>query len=124
MTLLKRIERATDFGTIHSRTNFLSFSLKILLYMIPAALLGHFVDVTLQKSKKHRWFGHGQLIYLLVQTLLNLFILYGIIHGFPTFSSEFQKTVSGGHFMILYFGTQTHYLRSLTNALNVFVYHI
>jgi hypothetical protein len=47
MSIYDIIERATDFGTYRSRDNFVSFTLKILIYIIPAVILGNYTDTAL-----------------------------------------------------------------------------
>ena len=51
------IERATDFGSGRSRKYFLSFLLKIGLYIIPAVILGNYTDITVQKMETAQLLG-------------------------------------------------------------------
>ena len=53
MGLRDIIRRATEFGTLSSRDNFLSFTLKISLYIIPAVILGNYTDTTVKKLQEH-----------------------------------------------------------------------
>ena len=39
MKLVEIIERATDFGSFRSSQNFFSFTLKMILYIIPAVII-------------------------------------------------------------------------------------
>ena len=50
MKLLKIIDQTTDFGTLSSRNDLLSFTLKIMIYIIPAVILGHFTDKAVKKK--------------------------------------------------------------------------
>jgi hypothetical protein len=47
--LLTMIERATDFGSFRSRNHLFPFMLKIIMYIIPALILGHYTDVIVKK---------------------------------------------------------------------------
>lgn len=47
MRIYNIIEKATDFGTLRSQDNFFSFTLKILIYIIPAVILGNYTDNTI-----------------------------------------------------------------------------
>ena len=57
MELSKIIDRTTDFGTLRSRNDLLSFALKIMIYIIPAVILGHFTDIFVQINRTHNVFG-------------------------------------------------------------------
>ena len=45
----KIIKRSLEFGTLQSRKNIFSFSLKCIFYIVPAVILGNFSDITIQK---------------------------------------------------------------------------
>ena len=49
--LLTMIEHATDFGSFRSRIHLFPFLLKIIMYIIPAIILGHYTDVIVKKMK-------------------------------------------------------------------------
>lgn len=51
MKLSKIIDQTTDFGTRRSRNDFLSFALKIIIYIIPAIILGNFIDTNIKKKE-------------------------------------------------------------------------
>jgi hypothetical protein len=114
MKPLNILQRATDFGTLRSRENFFSFSLKCLLYIVPAILLGNFTDVTIGRIKKYR---DGRTI--LLQTFIILATLYLILIFLPltSYTSEFQATLAGGLFIVFYFGIQTNYIRMIKQYL-------
>ena len=121
MKLSKIIDRATDFGTLRSRNDLLSFTLKIMVYIIPAVILGHFTDITVKKFRTHTVFGKVITNYILLQTILNIVTLYLFILFLPRFMSEFQTTVSGGYFIVLYFSMQTNYIDMLKEYMNALV---
>jgi len=118
MTLFKIIERATDFGSFRSRNDLFSFTLKILVYMVPAIILGHYTDITVKNMKMRRILGENNLYYILFQTLVNIATLYLFILFLTDFMSEFQRTISGGYFIVLYFGMQTNYIDMMKDYMN------
>lgn len=110
MKLSDIIQRATDFGTLRSRDNFFSFTLKILFYIIPAVILGNYTDIIIKRLQKDKVFGGNILYYILLQTLIVISTLYLILIFLSDFISEFQVTIAGGYFIVLYFGMQTNYI--------------
>jgi hypothetical protein len=110
MKILDIIKRALDFGTLRSRENFLAFTLKSLVYIIPAVLFGNYTDITILKLKEDNKLGDYLLYYILLQTLLIILTLYIILRLLSNYTSEFQVTIAGGFFSVLYFGMQTNYI--------------
>ena len=84
-----------------------------MIYIIPAIILGHFTDVTIKKIRTHNVFGKNIMYYILLQTIFNVVTLYLFITFLPKFTSEFQMTVSGGYFNVLYFSMQPTYIDML-----------
>lgn len=113
MKLLNIFERAIDFGTLRSRENVFSFTIKCFLYIIPAVILGNYNDITIQKIKRDKRLGENGLYYILLQTLINILVLYIILHLLTSYTSEFQMTIAGGFFIVLYFGIQTNYIHMI-----------
>lgn len=118
MKLSEIINRTTDFGTVSSRKHLLSFALKIMIYIIPSVILGHFTDITIKKFRTHNVFGKGIIYYILSQTIINIITLYLFILFLPKFTSEFQTTVSGGYFIVIYFSMQPNYIDMLKEYMN------
>jgi hypothetical protein len=118
MSIFKIIDRATDFGTLRSRNDLLSFILKIIVYIIPAVILGHFTDIIVTKIRIHNVFGKNTIYYILFQTIFNIVTLYLFILFLPKFMSEFQMTISGSYFIVLYFGMQINYIDMLKEYMN------
>jgi len=112
------IERATDFGSSRSRKYFLSFLLKIGLYIIPAVILGNFTDITVQQMETSQILGENTFYYILLQTLFIISTLYLFVILFQDYVSEFQATIAGSFFVVLYFGMQTNYIHMLKDLLN------
>lgn len=113
MKVSKIIERSIDFGTLRSRNDLFSFTLKIMMYVIPAVVLGYYTDNIVKKMRSYTIFfieDDKLIYYILFQTMLNIITLYLFILFLPKFMSEFQRTVSGGYFIVLYFGMQTNYI--------------
>jgi hypothetical protein len=115
MRIFNILQRATDFGTFRSRDNFFSFTLKILFYIIPAIILGNYTDITIKTLQEDKLFGYNTLYYILLQTLIIISSLYIILLFLPIFISEFQVTIAGGYFIVLYFGIQTNYINMIKN---------
>lgn len=113
MKLLNIIQRATDFGTLRSRTNFFSFTLKCLFYIIPAIILGHYTDIYIEKVKQDKALGDNDIYYILLQTLINISTFYIILIFFSDFTSEFQATIAGSYFIVIYFGLQSNYINMI-----------
>ena len=121
MTIFKIIDRTTDFGTLRYRNDLLSFTLKIIIYIIPAVILGHFTDISVQKSETRKIFGEDIILYILLQTIINIVTLYLFILFLPKFMSEFQTTMAGGYFIVLYFSLQTNYINMLKEYMNTLI---
>jgi hypothetical protein len=118
MKLLNIFKRALDFGTLRSRKNFFSFALKCLFYIIPAIILGNYNDAIIKKMKEEKKFGDHVLYYILLQTLIIISTLYTILLLLTNYTSEFQVTIAGGFFSVLYFGMQTNYIRMIKEYIN------
>ena len=112
------IERATDFGSVRSRKHFLSFLLKIWLYILPAIILGNFTDITVQQMETSQILGENTFYYILLQTLFIISTLYLFVILFYNYMSEFTNTIAGSYFIVLYFGMQTNYIHMLKDLLN------
>lgn len=122
MNQYKIIDRATNFGTFRSRNDFFSFTLKMILYIIPALLIGHYTDIYINKMKIRKILGEQPMYYIVSQTMFNIIVLYLFILILPRFMSEFQMTISGGYFIFLYFSIQTNYMKMLKKYMNSFIY--
>jgi len=106
-------QRATAFGTFRSRSSFASFALKILLYILPAVLLGYSTDRFIKILKKEQVLGKNLLFYILTQTFLIIATVYILFVFLVDFMSEFQVTFAGGFFIVLYFGIQLNYIQMI-----------
>jgi undecaprenyl pyrophosphate phosphatase UppP len=113
MKIYDIIERATDFGTLRSRNNFFSFTLKILIYIIPAVVLGSYTDNTIKRLQEYKELGDNTIYYILLQTFIIILTQYIFLTFLLNFISEFQVTIAGGYFIVLYFGMQTNYFHMI-----------
>lgn len=118
MRLSDIFQRATEFGTLRSRDNFFSFTLKILFYIIPAVILGNYTDITVKRLQEYKTLGDNTLQYILLQTLINITTLYVILKILSDFMSEFQVTIAGSFFIVLYFGMQSNYISMIQEYIN------
>ena len=118
MNLHNIIKRATDFGTFSSRKNFFSFSLKCLFYIIPGIILGNYTDMTVKKIQNYNTFGDNIFYYILLQTFIIISSLYLILRLLTNYTNEFQITIAGGLFGVLYFGMQPNYIDMITHYIN------
>lgn len=118
MELHDVIERAIDFGNIRSHKNFFSFELKMILYIIPAAIIGTFTDIIVKKLKEHKILGYNTIYYILLQTFIITSTLYFFIVFLSAFTSEFQTTLAGSFFIVLYFGMQSNYIIMLKKTIS------
>jgi hypothetical protein len=113
MGLPNIIHRATDFGTTRSRDNFLSFTLKILFYIVPAVILGNYTDLFIKRQQENNTFGKNVIYYIFLQTFIVIVTQYLFLMFLSDFIGEFQATIAGGYFIVLYFGMQTNYIRMI-----------
>ena len=112
------IQSATEFGTFRSRENFFSYALKFAFYIIPAIVLGNYTDVTMERIQKDRVLGDYLILYILAQTLIIITTMYLILLLSDGYTSEFQVTIAGAYFIVLYFGIQTNYMRMIKEYIN------
>lgn len=121
MKLNTIVQRSTSFGTMCSRKDVISFILKIMIYIIPAILLGDFIDKFVKKQTKNKKLGKNIINYILLQTIMNILVFYSFILFFPEYLNEFQSTMPGLYFITMYFGMQTNYMSMIKQYMNVFI---
>lgn len=120
MKIYKTFNRIFKFGPPYYRHDLMSFTIKTLIYIIPAVILGHFTDIAVKKSRTRKIFGKNIIFYILFQTIINIVTLFLLTLLFPRFMSEFQTTISGGYFIVLYFSIQTNYINMLKEYMSWF----
>jgi flagellar biosynthesis component FlhA len=84
-----------------------------MFYIIPAVIIGNYTDTIVKKHKNNKSFGDNILYYIVLQTFIIISSLYLILIFLSDFISEFQVTIAGGYFIVLYFGMQTNYIRMI-----------
>lgn len=104
------VQRATEFGTFRAQDKFFSFILKIFLYIVPAVILGHYTDVIVKKLQKDKVLGDTVLYYILLQTFIIISTIYLLAVYMSDYAREFQLTLAGMYFVVLYFNMQTNYI--------------
>lgn len=113
MKLFDNIKHAFVYSLSNSRNNIFIFAFKIIIYIIPAIILGHYTDIIVKSLQTRKTLGDQVVHYVLIQTFLNITSLYLLVYFLTKFSNEFQKSIAGGYFIVLYFGMQTNYIEIL-----------
>ena len=83
--------------------------------MFPSVVLGHYIDKTIHMLKKRKTLGDSNSVYILLQTSINILILYLFQLLIRDYVSEFQQSIAGSFFIVLYFGTQSNYINMFKN---------
>lgn len=115
MKLYDIVKKSFQYGTTSSREHFISFAIKIITYIIPAVILGHYTDQIIQTFQTKELLGSNLLYYAILQMCINIATLYVLINYLSKFASEFQQSIAGSYFIVLYFGMQTNYIDILQN---------
>jgi hypothetical protein len=89
------------------RESFLVLNLRSMLLILPAIILGHYLDEFVDKAKLDAKKS------VALQTFLNIFIIYVLHNISKTYTREFQVSLAGLFFSALFFGMQTNYLRNI-----------
>ncbi len=103
-----------NFGQPDTKNeSFTRLNAKTLAMIIPAVILGHYIDVFVEKQVKL-----SKRMSVLVQTLINVSVIY-ILHVINyAYTKEFQTTFAGLFFSGLFFGLQTNYISNLKSVLS------
>ena len=94
--------------------------LKCIFYIIPAIIIGNYTDVIIIKIKEHNLLGNYTLNYILLQTFIIISTLYLIIIFSNNYTNEFQITIAGAFFIVLYFEMQTNYKHMIKDYISRF----
>jgi hypothetical protein len=114
--IIQDINAGFDFGKKDTKKSFLSFSIKILVLLIPGILLGYYIDKIVKDLYDKQKFGKNVIYYICYQTILSIIVLY-ILSYMSHYTEEFQNTFAGLYFTAFFFGMQTNY----TNYLQTFL---
>jgi hypothetical protein len=74
--------------------------------------------MTIQKIRKDKKLGDYILYYILLQTIIIISTLYLILIFLTSYSNEFQLTLAGAFFIVLYFGMQPNYIHMIKQYIN------
>jgi hypothetical protein len=121
MNLINIVNKGTNFGTLHYRHNIFSFTIRLLFYVIPAIILGYYTDIVVKIMQFKKIFGTLLIYYILLQTLLIILTLYSFVIFLNDYMNEFQETIGGAYFIILYFGIQTNYVFMIREFMNLLI---
>ena len=103
-----------NFGQPDKKNDsFASLTAKTLAMIIPAVLLGHYIDVFMTLQSKR----FSKRVSVLIQTLINVSVIY-VLHIIDyAYAKEFQTTFAGLFFSGLFFGLQTNYISNIKSIL-------
>ena len=104
------------FGNDNERS-FMLVMWKSFALLIPGAILGHYVDTAVKRIQKKQVLGSHVGIYVLFQSLINITIIYLLHLIHQKYTSEFQRTLPGLYFSVLFFGLQSNYISNVQRLL-------
>ena len=112
------IKEAFHFGS-RSRGNnrFTTFMTKVILMMIPALIMGHYLDQFVAYLQHIEKFGSRVWVYVAIQSFLNIFIIFELYQFFEKYADEFQTTSAGLFFGALFWSVQTTYVANVQKLL-------
>lgn len=94
------------------RESFMVLNIKSMMLIVPAIFVGHYLDEFVEKMNIKNTTNS-----VILQTFLNVLVIY-IIHKINTaYANEFQMTLAGLFFSAIFFGMQTNYIRNLKSLL-------
>ena len=107
------------FGTPDGRNEtFWKINVRSFTLIIPAIILGHYLDEGVQYIQKKRTLGGAPLTYVFVQSFVNIALMYGIHKIDFGLTKEFQMTIAGLFFSALFFAMQTNFVDNIKKVLN------
>jgi NO-binding membrane sensor protein with MHYT domain len=112
------LKRALSFGNGDAEKTFDSFFMKIILFMLPAVLLGYGIDATVDHLRTKKTLGNSYDTYITLQTVVIIIAMYLFVVLFESYAREFNTTLAGGFFLTMFFGFQMHYFNDLKHVLN------
>ena len=103
-----------NFGQPDKKNDpFVRLTAKTLAMIIPAIILGHYIDVFMTRQSKRI----SKRASVLIQTLINVSVIY-VLHIIDyAYAKEFQTTFAGLFFSGLFFGLQTNYIANIKSVL-------
>lgn len=106
--LTNDINAGFEFGKQDTKKSFLSFSIKIIVLLIPGIILGYYIDKIVKDLFDKERFGKKVIYYICIQTILSIIVLY-ILSYLSHYTEEFQNTFAGLYFTAFFFGMQGNY---------------
>lgn len=93
--------------------SFTRLNAKTLAMIIPAVIMGHYIDVFVNTQLKL-----SKRMSVLLQTFINVSVIY-VLHIIDyAYTKEFQTTFAGLFFSGLFFGLQTNYITNIKSVLS------
>ena len=92
--------------------SFLVMNAKSLVLIVPAIILGHYLDKFVEKTVTEKKKS------VIIQTFLNILIIWTLHKLSVSYTREFQVGLGGLFFSALFFGMQTNYTRNLKTLLD------
>ena len=92
---------------------FFVLNVKSMMLIVPAIVLGHYLDEFVDKMQLK-----SNIQKVVVQTLLNIALIYALHKISRAYTREFQVSLAGLFFSALFFGMQTNYIKNLKTVLD------
>ena len=95
-----------------SNESFVTLNMRSMILIVPAIVLGHYLDKLVERLKI------SKLNSVVIQTFLNILIIYMLHKINAAYTREFQVSLGGLFFSALFFGMQTNYIKNLKYILD------
>lgn len=95
-----------------SNESFLVLNIRSMILIVPAIILGHYLDELVERTKL------SKLKSVALQTVLNILIIYMLHKINSAYTREFQVSLGGLFFSALFFGMQTNYIKNIKYILD------
>ena len=93
---------------------------RISILLLAGILIGHYLDQGINFIKSRRVFGDNIISYVILQTVVCVFIVYMLLRIHGNYKDDFQNTFSGLFFVSMFYAMQTNYISNLQKLLIVF----
>lgn len=116
------LSQISDGLTLRSKTHknsYISFLVKILIFLLPGILLGYYIDFTIKQLQDKKVFGNHVAVYITFQTLVSITVMYYILKLNHKYTIEIQGSLPGLYFVAFFFNMQTNYLSNWQNILDL-----
>ena len=101
----------------HRNETFVQITTKSLALLLPAILLGHYLDESVKWIQVRNKLGRHVGSYVAAQVLLNTTLIYVVHKVNYGYANEFQMTFAGLFFSALFFGMQVNFISNLKKLL-------